>query len=200
MRRAQHHVGHLGAGAIDALAEDCAQEALSAVVQRLHDFRGDSRFTTWAYAFAVNMALVAARRERWATVSLDRILDKSEPLSTTPSEDSGEPDPERRARRSSCSLGGAGKVPHACATHSQEHRVNRSSLERLLRLIAHTEDEEISCSECFGLLPIYVDLELAGETPDAKVPRFRQHLDQCGVCREEYETLRELIRLEPEGP
>jgi hypothetical protein len=78
--------------------------------------------------------------------------------------------------------------------------VNGSSLERLLKLIARTEHEEISCTECFELLPIYVDLEVAGEAPDAKVPRFRQHLIQCGVCREEYETLRELIRLEREEP
>ena len=78
--------------------------------------------------------------------------------------------------------------------------MNGSHLEQLLRLIARTEDEEISCTECFELLPIYVDLEGAGENPDAKGPRFRQHLDQCGVCREEYETLRELIRLELEGP
>jgi RNA polymerase sigma-70 factor (ECF subfamily) len=97
LRRARHHVGHLGAGALDTLAEDCAQEALSAIVQHLHEFRGNSRFTTWAYAFAVNMALVAARRERWATVSLDRILDKGQPASTSPSEDPREPDPERRA-------------------------------------------------------------------------------------------------------
>jgi hypothetical protein len=74
--------------------------------------------------------------------------------------------------------------------------VNRSEVERLLRLIARTEDEEISCSECFELLSIYVDLEVAGDNPDVKVPRFRQHLDQCGVCREEYETLREFIRLQ----
>jgi RNA polymerase sigma-70 factor (ECF subfamily) len=43
------------------------------------------------------MALIAARRERWASVSLDRILDDDEPLPTTPREDNGEPDPERRA-------------------------------------------------------------------------------------------------------
>ena len=78
--------------------------------------------------------------------------------------------------------------------------MNRSQLERLLSLIARTEDEEISCTECFELLPVYVDLEVAGEDLDTKGSRFRQHLDQCGVCREEYETLRELIRLEREGP
>ena len=30
------------------LAEDCAQEALIAILNHLSDFRGDSKFTTWA--------------------------------------------------------------------------------------------------------------------------------------------------------
>jgi hypothetical protein len=77
--------------------------------------------------------------------------------------------------------------------------VNRSQLKRLLSLIARTEDEEISCTTCFELLPIYVDLEVAGEDSDAQGRLFRQHLEQCAVCREEYETLRELVRREPEG-
>ena len=61
------------------LADDCAQDSLLALLQHLHTFRGESRFTTWAYAFAVNTALVAARRERWKRVSLDRVLDSAEP-------------------------------------------------------------------------------------------------------------------------
>lgn len=72
-------------------------------------------------------------------------------------------------------------------------------LERLLRLAARTRDEELSCTECFDVLPQYVDLEVAGEAPDRQLPLFRQHLEQCGVCREEYEVLRELARLEAEG-
>jgi RNA polymerase sigma-70 factor (ECF subfamily) len=99
LHRARHHVGHLGAASLDALAEDCAQDALSAIVQHLGDFRGDSRFTTWAYAFAINMALVAARRERWGAVSLDRILgDGASPAAALPDR-SGAPDPERQALR-----------------------------------------------------------------------------------------------------
>lgn len=60
-------------------AEDCAQDALIAVLNRLSDFRGDSKFTTWAYKFAINMAMTAARRERWKGVSLDELAsaDKS---------------------------------------------------------------------------------------------------------------------------
>lgn len=55
------------------LAEDCAQDALIAIMNHLLDFRGDSKFTTWAYKFAINVALTAARRERWRGVSLDQL-------------------------------------------------------------------------------------------------------------------------------
>jgi RNA polymerase sigma-70 factor (ECF subfamily) len=54
-------------------AEDCAQEALIAVMNHLVDFRGDSKFTTWAYKFAINIALMTARRERWKGKSLDQL-------------------------------------------------------------------------------------------------------------------------------
>ena len=54
-------------------AEDCAQDALIALMNHLQDFRGDSKFTTWAYKFAINIALMTARRERWKGVSLDEL-------------------------------------------------------------------------------------------------------------------------------
>jgi RNA polymerase sigma-70 factor (ECF subfamily) len=59
-------------GEILQRAEDCAQEALIALLNHLPDFRGDSKFTTWAYKFAINMALMTARRERWKGTSLDQ--------------------------------------------------------------------------------------------------------------------------------
>jgi predicted anti-sigma-YlaC factor YlaD len=74
-----------------------------------------------------------------------------------------------------------------------------SKFERLLRLAARTEEQELSCTECFDVLPQYVDLEVAGSAPERQLPLFRQHLEQCAVCREEYEMVRELARLEAEG-
>lgn len=71
--------------------------------------------------------------------------------------------------------------------------------ERWLRSIHHTQDEEISCSECFDSVSHFVDVELSGEDPAIKLPRVKQHLDQCSACREEYETLRDLRNLEEEG-
>jgi predicted anti-sigma-YlaC factor YlaD len=77
--------------------------------------------------------------------------------------------------------------------------VERPALRRLLRNIAETDDDEISCAECFDLVSQYVDLEVAGTVSEQTLPRLTQHLHQCGVCREEYEILRDLVRLEAEG-
>lgn len=56
-------------------AEDCAQEALLAVLEHLADFRGDSKFTTWVYKFAVNTTLMASRREHWKNIPLESMSD-----------------------------------------------------------------------------------------------------------------------------
>lgn len=77
--------------------------------------------------------------------------------------------------------------------------MHKHGFERWLGNIFHTQDEEISCSECFDGVSQYVDLELAGADPAAEMPEVKQHLDQCPACHEEYETLRDLARLENEG-
>jgi RNA polymerase sigma-70 factor (ECF subfamily) len=56
---------HLRAGDCDDLAQQSADDALVAVLRRLPDFRGDSRFTTWAYKFALLEAGVKVRRRAW---------------------------------------------------------------------------------------------------------------------------------------
>lgn len=75
--------------------------------------------------------------------------------------------------------------------------MNQSKFERVMRNIYATQDNEISCSDCFDQVSDYVDLEIAGKDAVKAMPYLRQHLDQCQVCREEYETLLELARLTP---
>jgi RNA polymerase sigma-70 factor, ECF subfamily len=53
-----------GLGSED-LAMQAADDALMAIMSKLHTFRGDSRFTTWAYKFALLEAGVKLRRLRW---------------------------------------------------------------------------------------------------------------------------------------
>lgn len=49
-------------GDADDLAQQCADDALAASLDRLDDYRGDSRFTTWAYKFAIAEASTSFRR------------------------------------------------------------------------------------------------------------------------------------------
>ncbi len=78
--------------------------------------------------------------------------------------------------------------------------MDRHLIEHLLQKVSDTEAEEISCSECFELLSAGVELELAGATSAPVFARLAQHLGQCGVCREEFETLRDFVGLGAEDP
>lgn len=53
------------AQAIDDLAIESADDALSALLGKLDDYRFQSRFTTWAYKFAILEAAVRTRRRAW---------------------------------------------------------------------------------------------------------------------------------------
>jgi RNA polymerase sigma-70 factor (ECF subfamily) len=58
----------------EAHLEDFAQESLVRVLDRLDQFQGRSKFTTWAQAIALNTAFTELRRKRWQDVSLDALL------------------------------------------------------------------------------------------------------------------------------
>jgi RNA polymerase sigma-70 factor, ECF subfamily len=49
----------------DDLAHQSAHDALMAILAKLDDYRGASRFTTWAYKFALLEAGAKARRRAW---------------------------------------------------------------------------------------------------------------------------------------
>ena len=57
--------GQRRAGDFDDLAVQAADDALMRVLLKVHTFRGDSRFTTWATNFAVLDAAAHARRHAW---------------------------------------------------------------------------------------------------------------------------------------
>lgn len=57
----------------EAQLEDFAQEALLRILERLDQFAGRSKFTTWAHTIAINTAFTELRRKRWQDVSLDAL-------------------------------------------------------------------------------------------------------------------------------
>ena len=62
-----------GSGDLDDLAVQAAADALLAILDKLHHFRGEGRFTTWAYKFALLEAAAKIRGRPWhgREVSLD---------------------------------------------------------------------------------------------------------------------------------
>ncbi|MGO4592777.1 RNA polymerase sigma factor [Leifsonia sp. 2TAF2] len=58
---------------LDDIAHQAAADAAIGVIRRLHEFRGESRFTTWAYTFAVFEVSSKVGRHFWQhpAVSLD---------------------------------------------------------------------------------------------------------------------------------
>ena len=56
---------HLRGNELDDIATEAADDALMSVLRRLDDFRGASRFTTWAYKFALLEAAVKLRNRSW---------------------------------------------------------------------------------------------------------------------------------------
>jgi RNA polymerase sigma-70 factor, ECF subfamily len=56
---------HLRGNDLDDIANMAADDALVSVLGKLDDFRGASRFTTWAYKFALLQAAVMLRKRAW---------------------------------------------------------------------------------------------------------------------------------------
>src|SRR3954452_8397005 len=71
LKAARFEIGRRGAefkargGDGEDLAQQAADDALVAVLGKLDQFRGESRFTTWAYKFALLEAAVKVRRRAW---------------------------------------------------------------------------------------------------------------------------------------
>jgi RNA polymerase sigma-70 factor, ECF subfamily len=63
-RRLATH-SHLRGGDYEDLAQQSADNALLSVLRKLDDFHGESRFTTWAYKFALLEAAGAVRSRSW---------------------------------------------------------------------------------------------------------------------------------------
>ena len=85
--------------AIHHLAEDLAQEALLDIRAHLDTFRGESKFTTWAYRFVINRAASELRRQRYQNQSLDRLRDEEPAVFQAVLGDKDKVDPEQLAER-----------------------------------------------------------------------------------------------------
>ncbi len=61
-----------------AQIDDLAQESMVRVTAKLDNFAGRSKFTTWAAAIAVNLALGKLRKRKYQEVSLEAAVESAE--------------------------------------------------------------------------------------------------------------------------
>jgi RNA polymerase sigma-70 factor, ECF subfamily len=74
---------------VDVIVNQAADEAMAALLTKLHTFEGRSRFTTWAFKFAILQAATDVRRVQWQHREVElRDLD----LMTIPASDDQSPE------------------------------------------------------------------------------------------------------------
>ena len=65
LSRRRTQLGSIAGPELEDLAQQAADDALMSITKRLEDFRGLSRFTTWAYKFAVFEVSNKVARHAW---------------------------------------------------------------------------------------------------------------------------------------
>lgn len=68
-------------------------------------------------------------------------------------------------------------------------KLNKDVIKKLLNKIPMTHEAEIGCDECFDQLNEFAEMKLLGKSPEKAMPLVKEHLDNCGECREEYQAL-----------
>ncbi len=160
LSRRRGQLAGLSAGERHDLAVQAADDALMGVLARLGDFRGLSRFTTWAYKFALLEAATTARRLAWCDRELPR-----------PPEDwAALADPDRR--------------PEAAAEHAELLAALRTAVAEVLT----PHQREVLLTVVAGRVPRDVRAERRGTTSGALYKtihaarrKLRVHLTEAGL-------------------
>jgi RNA polymerase sigma-70 factor (ECF subfamily) len=69
-----------------AEAEDLTQDTFLHLFRKLHQFRGESRFSTWLHRMTVNIVLMRFRKKKHPEISLDETANAGEESSKPPME------------------------------------------------------------------------------------------------------------------
>jgi len=69
------------------------------------------------------------------------------------------------------------------------------SIERLMRLLSVTRDDELSCEEVYNRLDEYVDCLISREDLGEIKPLLEHHLGFCADCRDELNALIHALEL-----
>jgi len=74
-----------------------------------------------------------------------------------------------------------------------EHDKKRSAI---LGRVLGPGAPELTCEQCFEELDRYVELVLAEDAADERIPGMHAHLRGCPACAEDFRSLRDLVTRE----
>ena len=73
-------------------------------------------------------------------------------------------------------------------------KLEPAMLKQMVRAVAATRPDELTCGECFEQLDRFVEMMLAGKNAVEAMPLVEDHLRRCRDCREEFEALLTVLR------
>lgn len=72
-------------------------------------------------------------------------------------------------------------------------KINDQQVEGLLEMLALTKDVETNCDHCLNHMAEFAESKLSGKTIQEGLRNIEEHLERCGDCREEFETLKNAL-------
>lgn len=73
-------------------------------------------------------------------------------------------------------------------------KLSSEVLKKMVKSIAMTRPDEISCDECFEQLDQFAEQVLEGKPAAEAMPLVEDHLNRCIDCHEEFEALLEAMK------
>lgn len=78
-------------------------------------------------------------------------------------------------------------------------KIETATLKKVLQTLAITQEEEMTCGECYEEIDQYVEMLREGKTAAEVMPLVKHHITLCPPCREEFEALLEALKAADES-
>lgn len=82
----------------------------------------------------------------------------------------------------------------AASSNPAAAEMTPDQFKQLVLDVARTKQVELGCNSTFELLDEYADLVAGGQNAEESLPLVKHHIEMCPDCRDEYETLLEIVK------
>ena len=72
--------------------------------------------------------------------------------------------------------------------------LSKENVDALLGFLKQTKDNEATCEDCLAAMAEFAETHLEGKSIPESLKAIEDHLEICGECKEEFETLLTALR------